>query len=121
MSTTATTYTTGATPMSELRSISRCSAVKLSLLSAANDRTDKGARHAWNLIDRDFGTQLLSQLADQKFDLTSGALRDNILRFYSDLSVQIETNKDGVRWQAVLAELDQLKAVASTVASSPAQ
>jgi len=66
---------------------------------------------------------MLSQLADQKFDLTSGVLRDNILRFHSDLSVQIETNKDGVRWQAVLAELDQLKAVApaSTVASSPAQ
>jgi zinc dependent phospholipase C len=76
----------------------------------------------YSLTD-DTYAQLLTQLANQKFDLTSGALRDNILQFYSDLSVQIETKKDGVRWQAVLTELDQLKAVAPapTVASSPAQ
>jgi hypothetical protein len=37
--------------------------------------------------------------------------------------VPIETKKDGVRWQAVLTELDQLKAVvpAPTVAGKPAQ
>jgi hypothetical protein len=50
-------------------------------------------------------------------------LRDNILQFYSDLSVPIETKRDGVRWQAVLTELDQLKAVAPapTVADTLAQ
>jgi hypothetical protein len=50
-------------------------------------------------------------------------LRDNILQFYSDLLMPIETKKDGVRWQAVLTELDYLKAVAPapTLASSPAQ
>ena len=64
-----------------------------------------------------------AQLSDRKFDLTSPELRDNILQYYSDLSVQIETKKDGVRWQAVLTDLDQLKAVAPapTVADSPAQ
>ena len=66
---------------------------------------------------------MLARLSDLKFELTSPELRDNILQFYSDLSVPIETKKDGVRWQAVLTELDQLKAVAPvpTVAGNPAQ
>jgi hypothetical protein len=64
---------------------------------------------------------LLAQLADRKFDLTSPELRSNILEFYSDLSVPIDTKKDQVRWQGVLTELDQLKAVAPvpTLAGSP--
>jgi len=67
--------------------------------------------------------KLLARLSDRKFDLTSPELRANILMFYSDLSVPIETKKDGVRWQAVLTELDQLKVVAPVpaIASSPAQ
>src|SRR5690348_5372698 len=56
--------------------------------------------------------KLLARLSDRKFDLTSPELRANILRFYSDLSLPIETKKDGVRWQAVLTELDQLRVVA---------
>jgi hypothetical protein len=62
-------------------------------------------------------------LSDRKFGLTSPELRDNILQFYSDLSVQIETKKDGVRWQAVLTELDQLKSLSPVpiVAGNPAQ
>ena len=76
----------------------------------------------YSLTD-DTYAKLLSQLSSRKFDLTSPELRDNILQYYSDLSVQIETKKDGVRWQAVLTELDQLKAVAPapTVADSPTQ
>ena len=67
--------------------------------------------------------KLLARLADRKFDLASPELRDNILHFYADLSVPIETKKDKARWQAVLTELDQLKAVAPepTVADSLAQ
>jgi hypothetical protein len=67
--------------------------------------------------------KLLTRLADHKFDLASPELRDNILQFYSDLSVPIETKKDAVRWQAVLRELDHLKALAPepTLAGSPAQ
>ena len=67
--------------------------------------------------------KLLARLADHKFDLASPELRDNILQFYSDLSVPIETKKDAVRWQAVLTELDQLKSVAPvpTIAGNPAQ
>jgi hypothetical protein len=57
--------------------------------------------------------KLLARLSERKFDRTSPELRDNILQFYSDLSAPIETKKDGVRWQAVLTELDQLKAAGS--------
>ena len=76
----------------------------------------------YSLTD-DTYAKLLSQVSSQKFDITSPELRENILQFYSDLSLQIATKKDGVRWQAVLAELEQLKSAAPvpTLADNPAQ
>src|SRR5579863_5943977 len=76
----------------------------------------------YSLAD-DAYAQLLAQLSERKFDRTSPELRGNILNFYSDLSVPIETKKDQVRWQGVLTALDQLKSVTPlpTVARSPAQ
>jgi hypothetical protein len=76
----------------------------------------------YSLTD-DTYAKLLAQLSERKFDRTSPELRDNILQFYSDLSVPIETKKDEVRWQGVLTALDQLKSVTPvpTVASRPAQ
>jgi hypothetical protein len=75
----------------------------------------------YSLTDVTYAT-LLARLSDRKFDRTSPELRDNILQFYSDLSVPIETKKDQVHWQGVLTALDQLKSVtpASTVAGTPA-
>jgi hypothetical protein len=66
---------------------------------------------------------LLAQLSERKFDLTTPALGENILQFYSDLSLSIDTKKDQVRWQGVVTALDQLKAAtpAATVAVSSAQ
>jgi len=76
----------------------------------------------YSLADDSYA-KLLAQVSERKFDGTSPELRANILQFYSDLSVPIETKKDQVRWQGVLTELDQLKAVAPapTLAGSPAQ
>src|SRR5208283_900292 len=76
----------------------------------------------YSLTD-DTYAKLLAQLSERKFDRTSPELRDNILQFYSDLSVPIETKKDQVRWQGVLTALDQLKSVTPvpTVANRPAQ
>jgi hypothetical protein len=71
----------------------------------------------YSLTD-DAYAKLLAQLADRKFNLMSPELRDHILRFYSDLSAPIETKQDRVRWQNVLAALDQLKSV--TPAGTPA-
>jgi hypothetical protein len=76
----------------------------------------------YSLTDETYA-KLLGQLAERKFDLTSPDLRDNILQFYADLSVAIETKKDKDRWQSVLTSLDQLKSVTpiSTVAAGHAQ
>jgi len=65
---------------------------------------------------------LLGQLAQRKFDLTSPELRDNILNFYSDLSLPLETKKDPARWQSLLSSLDQLKLAtpAPALAATPA-
>jgi hypothetical protein len=75
----------------------------------------------YSLTD-DAYAKLLSQLSSRKFDRTSPELRDNILTFYSDLSVAIETKEDQSDWQGLLTQLDLLKsaAPAPTVASSPA-
>jgi len=76
----------------------------------------------YSLTD-DTYAKLLGQLSARKFDRTSPELRDNILQFYSDLSVPVETKKDQDDWKNVVSELDQLKsaAPAPTVAASPAQ
>lgn len=76
----------------------------------------------YSLTD-DTYAKLLSRLSKRKFDLTTADLRDNILQFYSDLSVPIETKKDKGRWESVLTSLDQLKLVSPgpTLASSPAR
>ncbi len=65
----------------------------------------------YSLAD-DTYAKLLGQLSSHKFDGTTPQLRANILDFYSDLSVPIETKKDQARWQGVLTALDQLKSVA---------
>ena len=99
--------------------------VRTDTLVLANCDFDTGqpTRAAEYTLTDDTYAKLLAQLSERKFDLTSPELRANILDFYSDLSLQIETKKDGVRWQAVLTELDQLKSVASApaVAGGPAQ
>jgi hypothetical protein len=63
----------------------------------------------------------MARLTQRKLDLRPPDLRANNLQVYSELSVRIEPMKNQVRWQVALNELDQLKAVAQTVATSPAQ
>jgi hypothetical protein len=76
----------------------------------------------YSLTD-DTYAKLLARVSERKFDLMTPELRENILQFYSDLSVPIDTKKDQVRWQGVVTALDQLKAAtpAATVAGSSAQ
>jgi hypothetical protein len=62
----------------------------------------------YSLADDSY-TKLLSQLADKKFDVTTGALQRNILAFYSDESAPIETKKDPGKWQKVQGNLEALK------------
>jgi hypothetical protein len=64
----------------------------------------------YSLTD-DTYAKLLSRLSERKFDRTSPELRANILDFYSDLSVAIETKKKPDDWKGVLSGLDQLKSM----------
>jgi len=62
----------------------------------------------YSLADESYAS-LLADLSAGKFNLTSPQLRDNILDFYSDLSLPIETKRNASLWQGVLNDLDQLK------------
>src|ERR1700674_2013941 len=78
--------------------------VRAGSLKLANCDFDTGKETnaaEYSLTD-DTYAKLLGQLAERKFDLTFTDLRDNILQFYSDLSLAIETKKDTGRWQSVL-------------------
>ena len=75
----------------------------------------------YSLTDETYA-KLLGQLADRKFDLTSTELRENVLNFYADLSLPLETKKDPAHWQSVLTSLDQLKLITPVpiLAATPA-
>jgi hypothetical protein len=85
--------------------------------------TGKETKAAEYSLTDDTYAKLLGQLAERKFDLTSTDLRDNILNFYSDLSLPLETKKDAAHWQSVLSSLDQLKLVVPSpvLAANPAK
>jgi hypothetical protein len=84
--------------------------------------TGNGTRASeYSLTDKAYA-DLLARLSKGNFDLTSPQLRADILAYYSDLSLPIETRKDPARWQSVLTELTQLKAAAPLpVSGNPAQ
>jgi hypothetical protein len=98
--------------------------VRTDSLELVNDDLDTGKETEaaeYSLTD-DTYAKLLGQLADRKFDLTSSDLRENILNFYADLTLPLETKKDSAHWKNVLTALDQLKLVspAPILAASPA-
>jgi hypothetical protein len=98
--------------------------VRSGSLELANVDFDSGkeTKAAEYSLTDDSYAKLLGQLAGRKFDLTSPDLRENILNFYSDLSLPLETKKDSAHWQSVLTALDQLKLItpAPILAASPA-
>jgi hypothetical protein len=98
----------------------RTDSLKLSNSDFDTGKETKAAEYS--LTDETYA-KLLGQLTVRKFDLTSPDLRDNILNFYSDLSLPLETKKDPSRWQSVLTDLDQLKlfAPAPILAVNPAK
>jgi hypothetical protein len=64
----------------------------------------------YSLTDQAYA-KLLAQVADGKFKNTTSELRDDILAFYSDLTLPIETKKNAGNWQSLLSQLDQLKSM----------
>jgi hypothetical protein len=67
--------------------------------------------------------KLLARLSAGKFAQTTPELRANLLEFYSDLALPIETKKDAADWASVLHQIDELKAVTPepSLAGSPAE
>jgi hypothetical protein len=98
-------------------------AVRTDTLVLPNCDLDSGklTKAAEYSLTDDTYAKLLSQLSDKKFDQMPPELRANILDFYSDLSVPIETKKNPVQWQSVLTSLDQLRLAvpAPVVANNP--
>ena len=99
--------------------------VRAGSLELANCDFDTGkltVAAEYSLTDETYA-KLLGQLTERKFALTSPELRDNILAFYSDLSLPLETKKDAGRWQSVLSSLDQLRLVspAPVLVGNPAK
>jgi hypothetical protein len=94
----------------------------LSLPNCDFDTGNETKPAEYSLTDETYA-KLLGQLSDRKFDLTTAELRQNILHFYSDLSLPIETKKDEAHWKGVLTALDELKSTspASTLAGRTAQ
>jgi len=85
--------------------------VRAGALELANCDFDTGKETKaaeYSLTDKTYAV-LLDELTKRKFELMSPDLRDNILNFYSDLALPIETKKDSIRWQGVLSSLAQLK------------
>jgi len=62
----------------------------------------------YSLTDETYAN-LLAELSKGNFDQTSTQLQSNILGFYADPSLPIETKKDANRWLAVQTDLNQLK------------
>ena len=87
--------------------------VRAGTLALPNRDLDSGkaTKAAEYSLTDDTYAKLLAQLTVRKFNLTTPALRDDILLFYSDLSAPIETKKDTAQWQGLLVSLDQLKLV----------
>ena len=74
----------------------------------------------YTLADKAYAS-LLAKLAEGNFKGTSPQLRDNLLAFYSNLSLPIETKMNPAHWQAVIANLITLRAATpSLVAEHPA-
>jgi hypothetical protein len=98
--------------------------VRAGTLALTNSDFDTGKETKaaeYSLTDESYA-KLLGRLEKREFALTSPELRSNILNFYADLSLPLETKKDSGRWQNVLTSLDQLKLFtpAPIVAASPA-
>jgi hypothetical protein len=87
--------------------------VRSDMLVLPNFDLDSGQAtraNEYSLTDDSYA-KLLARLSGGKFDLTTQELRDNILAFYSDPTLPIETKKNPGNWQSLLTELDQLKAM----------
>ncbi len=95
--------------------------VRTNTLELTNSDFDTGKETKaaeYSLTDETYA-KLLGRLMERRFTQTSASLRDNILNFYSDLTLPLETKKNDVQWQNVLSSLDQLRLVTPNPIDAP--
>jgi hypothetical protein len=91
---------------------------KLVLPNCDLDDGEKTTAAEYTLADKTYAS-LPARITADKFAKTSSALRGNILAFYSNLSLPIETRQEPAAWQAVLSNHRESKAMtASPVATT---
>lgn len=96
-------------------------AVRAGKLVLPDDDLDDGKQTSpgeYSLADETYAS-LLARLTSHNFDKTSAELRDNILAFYANPSLPIETQKDPDRWQKVQSDLALLNAATPAPAAVP--
>lgn len=94
--------------------------VRAGTLALPNYDLDDGKKTIaaeYSLADETYAS-FLARLSARRFESTSPQLRDNILAFYADLSMPIETRKNPARWQVVLIQLNELKIAALPLTTS---
>lgn len=82
----------------------------LLLVNRDLDSGEATLRGEYSLAD-DAYAKLLTRLSDGHFDKTTPALRANILEFYSNTPLPMETKRDDGHWRGVLSSLEVLKQV----------
>lgn len=85
---------------------------KLEDLHLSNRDCDTGKETAageYQLTDKAYA-KLLDELSERDFHQLTPELKENIVRFYGDLSAPIATKKDKKEWAKTVERLDRLKA-----------
>src|SRR5207302_1954819 len=98
--------------------LSQLNAKQLSLPNTDFDTGKETRAGEYVLSDKTY-EQWLDKLAQHNFDQVTPQVRDNILRFYSDLKAPIHTKRNKKAWAKLLAELEKLKAVTPQPAATP--
>jgi Zinc dependent phospholipase C len=79
-------------------------------LANLNFDTGKPTEPAQYTLADDTYAKILDQLAKEKFQTVTPAMRAEIMEYYSNLNLPIKTRQNKKDWHKVLTELDQLKA-----------
>ena len=90
----------------ELRQVG---AGRLELANLNFDTGEPSKPAQYKLTDETYA-KLLDQLSKEKFNTMTPAIRADVMEFYSNLDLPIETKKHKDDWEKVLSELDELKA-----------
>jgi len=79
-------------------------------LANLNFDTGKETKPAQYTLTDDTFAKILDQLAQEKFSTVTPEIRAEIMEFYSNLDLPLDTKKHKDDWKKVLVNLEQLKA-----------